>query len=51
MSQRPITALLIRTHGDYHLGQVLYTGKTSSSRTSRGSRLVHSESDSASIRR
>jgi maltooligosyltrehalose trehalohydrolase len=24
--QRPITALRIRTHGDYHLGQVLYTG-------------------------
>ena len=26
VSQRPITALRIRTHGDYHLGQVLYTG-------------------------
>ena len=26
LSQRPITALRIRTHGDYHLGQVLYTG-------------------------
>jgi maltose alpha-D-glucosyltransferase/alpha-amylase len=27
VSQRPITALRIRTHGDYHLGQVLYTGE------------------------
>jgi maltose alpha-D-glucosyltransferase/alpha-amylase len=26
-SQRPITALRIRTHGDYHLGQVLSTGE------------------------
>jgi maltose alpha-D-glucosyltransferase/alpha-amylase len=26
LSQRPLTALRIRTHGDYHLGQVLYTG-------------------------
>jgi trehalose synthase-fused probable maltokinase len=26
VSQRPITALRIRTHGDYHLGQVLSTG-------------------------
>jgi maltose alpha-D-glucosyltransferase/alpha-amylase len=25
--QRTITAMRIRTHGDYHLGQVLYTGK------------------------
>ena len=25
--ERPITALRIRCHGDYHLGQVLYTGK------------------------
>jgi predicted trehalose synthase len=24
---RKITAMKIRTHGDYHLGQVLYTGK------------------------
>jgi maltose alpha-D-glucosyltransferase/alpha-amylase len=24
--QRPITATRIRTHGDYHLGQVLWTG-------------------------
>jgi trehalose synthase-fused probable maltokinase len=26
VSRRPINALRIRTHGDYHLGQVLYTG-------------------------
>ena len=26
VSQRPLTALRIRTHGDYHLGQVLYDG-------------------------
>ena len=26
VAQRPITALRIRTHGDYHLGQVLATG-------------------------
>jgi maltose alpha-D-glucosyltransferase/alpha-amylase len=26
VAQQPITALRIRTHGDYHLGQVLYTG-------------------------
>jgi Carbohydrate-binding module 48 (Isoamylase N-terminal domain) len=26
VAQRPITALRIRTHGDYHLGQVLSTG-------------------------
>jgi maltooligosyltrehalose trehalohydrolase len=26
VSQRPLTALRIRTHGDYHLGQVLTTG-------------------------
>ena len=25
--QRKITSMKIRTHGDYHLGQVLYTGK------------------------
>ncbi|HEY7066172.1 MAG TPA: maltose alpha-D-glucosyltransferase [Chloroflexota bacterium] len=27
VTQRPIAATRIRTHGDYHLGQVLYTGK------------------------
>ncbi len=27
VTQRPISATRIRTHGDYHLGQVLYTGK------------------------
>jgi maltooligosyltrehalose trehalohydrolase len=27
VSQRPMSALRIRTHGDYHLGQVLYTGE------------------------
>jgi maltose alpha-D-glucosyltransferase/alpha-amylase len=27
MRQRTITAMRIRTHGDYHLGQLLYTGK------------------------
>jgi maltooligosyltrehalose trehalohydrolase len=27
VSQRPIAALRIRTHGDYHLGQVLATGE------------------------
>jgi maltose alpha-D-glucosyltransferase / alpha-amylase len=27
VTQRPIGATRIRTHGDYHLGQVLYTGK------------------------
>jgi maltose alpha-D-glucosyltransferase/alpha-amylase len=27
LRQRPITAMRIRTHGDYHLGQVLYTGQ------------------------
>ena len=27
--ERKISALKIRTHGDYHLGQVLYTGKDS----------------------
>jgi maltose alpha-D-glucosyltransferase/alpha-amylase len=26
VAQRPLTGLRIRTHGDYHLGQVLYTG-------------------------
>jgi trehalose synthase-fused probable maltokinase len=26
MRQMPVSALVIRTHGDYHLGQVLYTG-------------------------
>jgi maltose alpha-D-glucosyltransferase/alpha-amylase len=26
VAQRPLTALRTRTHGDYHLGQVLYTG-------------------------
>jgi maltose alpha-D-glucosyltransferase/alpha-amylase len=26
VAQRPFTALRIRIHGDYHLGQVLYTG-------------------------
>jgi maltooligosyltrehalose trehalohydrolase len=26
VTQQPSTALRIRTHGDYHLGQVLYTG-------------------------
>jgi maltose alpha-D-glucosyltransferase/alpha-amylase len=26
VAQRPMSALRIRTHGDYHLGQVLYTG-------------------------
>ena len=27
VTQRPMSALRIRTHGDYHLGQVLYTGE------------------------
>lgn len=27
LTERPITSLRIRCHGDYHLGQVLYTGK------------------------
>ena len=27
VSQRKVTAMRIRCHGDYHLGQVLYTGK------------------------
>jgi maltose alpha-D-glucosyltransferase / alpha-amylase len=27
LAQQPITALRIRTHGDYHLGQVLFTGE------------------------
>jgi maltose alpha-D-glucosyltransferase/alpha-amylase len=27
VAQQPMTALRIRTHGDYHLGQVLYTGE------------------------
>ena len=51
VAQRPLTALRIRTHGDYHLGQVLIQGTTSSSQTSRGSRRVPSASASTSIRR